>query len=203
MDISRSHLINTTQDFRLTSHLFSMRSIAELLLTLACLLTTDAAIADDLEAGVRYAAGTRLRDPATGISLVVPADWGAVLPSGARTMTLDSPVQPGLGLIAWRTDVDVEDLLAELAEPQVLDEAYVLQLQEAPKREDNRVTARYQSGENCGLLMAVIGPDSRAVLMLLTGPMDRAAYYTTLLEQLRLSIRFNEPPGPPHQDTPT
>jgi len=179
-----------------------MQSIPGLLIALVVLFSAESAVADDLEAGIRYAGGTRVRDPGTGISLILPAEWGAILTNGARSLTLDSALHPGLGLIAWRTDVAADELLAELAEPQALDEAYVLQPEASPTRDGDVITARYRSGEACGLIVAVLGPDGRAVIVLLTGPVTRAAYYATVLEQLRQSVRFDEA-GRNHQETPT
>ena len=151
--------------------------------------TADSAITD-VEPGEFYRSGTRIGMTA-GASFRIPPAWQGILPPGSRTFYLESPMKPGIGLVAVIQDATPEELEDHLNEPQVIEEGYVLHPVGSATRTDTRITASYHSGENIGRALAFFGPSERGVLFLFTGPKDETAYYESLLEQIAASTRFS------------
>jgi hypothetical protein len=145
-----------------------------------------------VEPGEFYRSGTRIGMTA-GASFLIPPAWQGVMPPGSRTLYLESPKKPGIGLVAIIQDATPEELEDHLNEPQVIEEGYVLHPVGSAKRTDTRITASYHSGENVGLAVAFFGPleSGIGVLYLFTGPKEESPYYESLLEQLAASTRFS------------
>src|ERR1051325_1600596 len=144
----------------------------------------------ELESGPHYSSGTRVGSTAAGVSFVIPDGWHAAIPPGSETVYLESPSQPGLGLIAVFRHITPQDLEDHLNEPQVIDEGYVLHPARSAQRSGDRITVAYQSGGNTGRALALFGPSQNGVLYLLTGPKDRSDYYGDIVQQLAESTRF-------------
>ena len=154
----------------------------------------------DAEAGEFYRSGTRIGLPA-GISFLIPPDWQGVMPPGSRMVYLESPKQPGIGLVAVIQEATPEELEDHLNEPQVIEEGYVLHPVGSAKRIDRRITASYHSGENIGRALAIFGPLGSGILYLWTGPKELTAYYEVLLERIGASTRFGKEQHPvPERD---
>jgi hypothetical protein len=145
-----------------------------------------------VEPGEFYRSGTRIGMTA-GTSFVIPPSWQGIMPPGSRTLYLESPKKPGIGLAAIIQDATPEELEDHLNEPQVIEEGYVLHPIGSAKRTDTHISASYHSGENIGRALAFFGPfdNGAGVLYLFTGPKEEAAYYESLLEQLAASTRFS------------
>jgi len=152
----------------------------------------DESAAIHVEPGEFYRSGTRIGMTA-GASFIIPQSWQGVMPPGSRTLYLESPKKPGIGLAAVIQEATPEELEDHLNEPQVIEEGYVLHPVGSAKRTDTHISASYHSGENIGRALALFGPfDSGVgVLYLFTGPKEEAAYYESLLEQLAASTSFS------------
>ncbi len=144
----------------------------------------------ELEPGLHYRGGTQLLAKESGVTFRLPPSWYGLMPPGSRTLYLESPQQPGIGLIALLHGVSPEDMEEHLNEPQVIDEGYVLHPVGSAKRSEARVTARYHSGENTGVALALFGPDDKGILFLFTGPKPELAAYEGLLDELAASTHF-------------
>jgi hypothetical protein len=145
-----------------------------------------------VEPGEFYRSGTRIGMTA-GASFLIPPAWQGVMPPGSRTLYLESPKKPGIGLAAIIQDATPEELEEHLNEPQVVEEGYVLHPVGSAKRMDTHITASYHSGENVGRALAFFGPfeSGIGILYLFTGPKEEVTYYESLLEQLAASTRFS------------
>ena len=145
-----------------------------------------------VEPGEFYRSGTRIGMTA-GTSFTIPLAWQGVMPPGSRTLYLESPKKPGIGLVAVIQDATPEELEDHLNEPQVIEEGYVLHPVGSAKRTDTHITAAYHSGENVGRALAFFGPSESGIgiLYLFTGPKEEVIYYESLLEQLAASTRFS------------
>jgi hypothetical protein len=152
----------------------------------------DESAATHVEPGEFYRSGTRIGMTA-GASFIIPMAWQGVMPPGSRTLYLESPKKPGIGLVAVIQDATPEELEDHLNEPQVIEEGYVLHPVGSAKRMDTHITAAYHSGENVGLALAFFGPfeSGIGILYLFTGPKEEVIYYESLLEQLAASTRFS------------
>ena len=144
-----------------------------------------------VEPGEFYRSGTRIGMTA-GASFIIPLAWQGVMPPGSRTLYLESPKKPGIGLAAVIQDATPEELEDHLNEPQVIEEGYVLHPVGSAKRTNTRLTASYHGGENVGRALAFFAPldSSVGVLYLFTGPKEEAAYYESLLEQMAVPRDF-------------
>ena len=145
-----------------------------------------------VEPGEFYRSGTRIGMTA-GASFIIPLAWQGVMPPGSRTLYLESPKKPGIGLVAVIQDATPEELEDHLNEPQVIEEGYVLHPVGSAKRTDTHITAAYHSGENVGRALAFFGLSESGIgiLYLFTGPKEESTYYESLLEQLSASTRFS------------
>ncbi|HKN88394.1 MAG TPA: hypothetical protein VJV04_16125 [Nitrospiraceae bacterium] len=145
-----------------------------------------------VEPGEFYRSGTRI-GMAADTSFVIPPAWQGVMPRGSRTLYLESPKKPGIGLAAVIQDATPEELEDHLNEPQVIEEGYVLHPVGSAKRTNTHITASYHSGENVGRALAFFGPfeSGIGILYLFTGPKEETDYYESLLEQMAVSTRFS------------
>ena len=145
-----------------------------------------------VEPGEFYRSGTRI-GMAAGTSFIIPPAWQGVMPPGSRTLYLESPKRPGIGLVAVIQDATPEELEDHLNEPQVIEEGYVLHPVGSAKRMDTQITAAYHSGENVGRALAFFGSSESGIgiLYLFTGPKEEVTYYESLLEQLAASTKFS------------
>lgn len=152
----------------------------------------DESAATHVEPGEFYRSGTRIGMTA-GVSFIIPPAWQGVMPPGSRTLYLESPKKPGIGLAAVIQDATPEELEDHLNEPQVIEEGYVLHPVGSAKRTTTHITASYHSGENVGRALAFFGPleSGIGILYLFTGPKEEITYYESLLEQIAASTKFS------------
>lgn len=145
-----------------------------------------------VEPGEFYRSGTRIGMTA-GASFIIPPAWQGVMPPGSRTLYLESPKKPGIGLVAIIQDATPEELEDHLNEPQVIEEGYVLHPVGSAKRTDTQITASYHSGENVGRALAFFGDSESGIgiLYLFTGPKEELTYYESLLAHIAASTRFS------------
>lgn len=145
---------------------------------------------EDLRAGRFYQGGTRVRIPFLGVSFKVPRQWRLRLPAGSRVAHLDSPRQPGVGLVIVLDQTTARDVEARLNEPFALEEAYVLDPAAPVRREGSRLYASYMHGDQVGRAVAVLGPADQAMLYFLAGPAQESDGYAALLAELAASTDF-------------
>lgn len=143
----------------------------------------------DLRAGERYSGGIRIRSPFVGISFVVPTDWRASLPSGS-VIFLDSAVTPGLGTIHLLTDVTKEAVLAQLSEPQSIEAGFLLHPIGSIQDDGSTLRGLYGAGEDIGVVRALMGPSSNAVIYQFIGRKTEEVLYQQLAENLASSTEF-------------
>lgn len=143
----------------------------------------------DLRVGERYAGGTRIRSPFVGVSFVVPPDWRAYLPSGS-VIFLDSAVTPGLGTIHLLEEVTKETVLDQLSEPQSIEAGFLLHPIGPVQDDGTKLRGLYGAGEDIGIIVAILGPSSNAVIYQFIGRKTEEALYRQLAEDLASSTEF-------------
>lgn len=147
----------------------------------------------DLQPGVHYRSGTRIRAADYGISFTIPQDWFGAMPPGSRTLSLESATRAGLGLVSLLRGVTPEEMEEHLNEPQVIEEGYTLHPVGSAKRSDQRITATYHSGEDDAVALVLFGPDGTGIVFMVTGPKPEKSFYEQVLDQLATSVQFFPP----------
>lgn len=148
---------------------------------------------EDLRLGRFYQGGTRLRIPRLGVSFTVPHEWRASLPAGSQVIHLDSPRRAGIGIILLLPGVTPDEVAARMQEPLALEEAYVLDPTGPVERKGLRLSASYLRGNQIGRALALLGPRDQALVYMLVGPQEQAAYYEQVLTALARSTEFLGP----------
>ena len=151
-------------------------------------LTEEAVV--ELEPGKLYRAGVRVSDPATGGSFVIPSDWEGRIPPGSEALLLSSDQHTGVGVVALMAGTDRAELKLKLAEPQDFGGQIILQLSSPLEEDDTTIRASYLHGNVVGRACAVMGPEGRAIVFFLAGPVGDAALYEQLLKNLVSSTTF-------------
>lgn len=149
----------------------------------------------DLRAGLEVAAGTRVREAATGASLTIPSGWrAAVGEAPLLPLYVGSDTLPGLAVVLMTSGLMVDALARVLAEPIELDEATMLQPQGPPQRQGDRVSVRYAGGGGIGAGVARTSGGA-GVVMLYVGGAGQESTGLTLLEALAASASFEQGSG--------
>ncbi|MGH7233528.1 MAG: hypothetical protein ACREJU_19525, partial [Nitrospiraceae bacterium] len=102
--------------------------------------------ATDIKADQRYDSGVRVRDPALGISFVIPEEWrGGASPSSNLFFLIPDAKRGGIGLVVMFDQTTPQELADHMNEPQVLEEGFILHPTTSAAVSGDRITASYHA----------------------------------------------------------
>ncbi len=150
----------------------------------------------DVDSGVTYRAGTRLRIPGTDWSFVVPDRWQSSRPEDSEMPFLMAEVGKGLGMIFPLADVTRETVRDHLSQPLSLLHGLSFVPASTEVETETSIARSYQGEEMIGRALAALGPGNVCVIYFVMGPPEEATSFEAVLERLRQSTRFADPiPG--------
>ena len=112
------------------------------LLILLLLGTAGWAVEVEIQPGVQYPAGSRVKSASLGVSFVIPEKWFGGILANSGTFTLVSNTQPGMVTALSDYVRNIENAARMLSEPLLLDENNNLFSSEAPRVVGNRLWLR-------------------------------------------------------------
>lgn len=146
----------------------------------------------DVNVGVTYRAGSRLRIPGTDWSFVVPAGWQSNRPEDSEMPFLVAEEGKGLGMIFPLADVTRETVRDHLSQPLSLLHGLSFIPAGSEVETDTSIARSYQGEDMTGRALAVLGPGNASVVYFLMGPSAEASDFQSILEGLGQSTRFVE-----------
>ncbi len=152
--------------------------------------TQESSLMLDVEPGVTYRAGARLRIPGTDWSFLVPTGWQSTRPEDSEMPFLTAEEGKGLGMIFPLTDVTREMVRDHLSQPLSLLHGLSFIPAGVEADTDLSIARSYQGEDLAGRALAVLGPGNTSVIYFLMGPPDEAPGYQFVLEGLGHSTRF-------------
>jgi hypothetical protein len=147
----------------------------------------------DVDPGMTYRAGTRLRIPGTDWSFVVPDQWQSSRPEDSAMPFLMAPEGKGLGMIFPLTDVTRETIRDHLSQPLSLLHGLSFIPAGTEVETETSIVRSYQGEDMVGRALAAFGPENMYVIYFVMGPPEEASGFETVLERLRASTRFADP----------
>ena len=147
----------------------------------------------DVEPGVTYRAGARLRIPGTDWSFLVPTGWQSTRPEDSEMPFLMAEEGKGLGMMFPLTDVTRETVRDHLSQPLSLLHGLSFIPAGSEVETELSIARSYQGEDLAGRALAVLGPGNTSVIYFLMGPPDEASRYQSILEGLGQSTRFAAP----------
>lgn len=144
----------------------------------------------DVEAGVTYRAGTRLKIPGTDWSFVVPDRWQGSRPEDSAMPFLIAEEGKGLGMIFPLTGVNRESLRDQLSQPISLLHGLSFVPAGSEVETETTIARSYQSDDLVGRALGLLGPDNACVLYFFMSPPQEASNFEAVLERLAQSTRF-------------
>ena len=147
----------------------------------------------DVDPGVMYRAGARLRIPGTDWSFLVPTGWQSTRPEDSEMPFLMAEEGKGLGMMFPLTDVTRETVRDHLSQPLSLLHGLSFIPAGSDVETDLSIARSYQGEDLAGRALAVLGPGNTSVIYFLMGPPDEASGYQSVLEGLGQSTRFSAP----------
>lgn len=146
----------------------------------------------DVDAGVTYRAGTRLKIPGTDWSFVVPERWQSNRPEDSELPFLIAEEGRGLGMMFPLIDVTREAVRDHLSQPLSLLHGLSFIPAGIEVETETSITRSYQSEGVVGQALAALGPENACVIYFVMGPPEEAAGFEAMLERLRQSTRFDD-----------
>ena len=149
----------------------------------------------DVDSGVTYRSGTRLRIPGTDWSFVVPDRWQSNRPEDSEMPFLMAEEGKGLGMMFPLAEVTRETVRDHLSQPLSLLHGLSFIPADTEVETETSIARSYQGeGEDMvGRALAVLGPGSTCVIYFVMGAGDEASGIAAVLERLRQSTRFEAP----------
>ncbi len=147
----------------------------------------------DVDPGLTYRAGTRLRIPGTDWSFVVPDQWQSTRPEDSEMPFLLAQEGKGLGMIFPLADVTREAIRDHLSQPLSLLHGVSFVPAGSEVETETSIARSYQGEDMVGRALATLGPENVCVIYFIMGPAGEASEYETVLERLRASTWFVEP----------
>ncbi len=147
----------------------------------------------DIDAGVTYRAGTRLRIPGTEWSFVVPGRWQSNRPEDSELPFLMAEEGTGLGMMFPLTDVTREAVRAHLSQPLSLLHGLSFIPVGSEVETETSIARSYQGEGVVGRALAALGPGNVCVIYFVMGPLEEASGFEAMLERLGQSTRFGDP----------
>jgi len=118
----------------------------------------------DVDPGVTYRAGARLRIPGTDWSFLVPAGWQSTRPEDSEMPFLMAEEGKGLGMMFPLTDVTRETVRDHLSQPLSLLHGLSFIPAGSQVETDAWIAQSYQGEEMAGRALAVMGAENTAVV---------------------------------------
>jgi hypothetical protein len=146
----------------------------------------------DVDVGVTYRAGTRLKIPGTEWSFVVPERWQSNRPEDSELPFLIAEEGKGLGMMFPLTDVTREAVRDHLNQPLSLLHGLSFIPAGVEVETETSIARSYQGEGVVGQALAALGPGNACVIYFVMGPLEEAAGFEALLERLRQSTRFDD-----------
>ena len=146
----------------------------------------------DVDAGVTYRAGTRLKIPGTDWSFVVPNRWQSNRPEDSELPFLIAEEGKGLGMMFPLTDVTREAVRDHLSQPLSLLHGLSFIPAGTEVETATSITRAYQGEGVVGQALAALGPGNACVIYFVMGPPEEASGFEAMLEQLRQSTHFDD-----------
>lgn len=144
----------------------------------------------DMQAGLSYRAGTRVRVPNGVASFLIPTGWRGEQLDNLAAVLLVSENEAGFVLAFAILNQTEDELIALLREPQPISETVVFEPTGAVTRKGNTLTATYAAGSLTGRGVAVMGPDLQGILFLHGRPQNEPRPSRSLLGELADEVRF-------------
>ena len=144
----------------------------------------------DVDPGITYHGGTRLRIPGTPWSFVVPDRWKSNRPGDAEMPFLIPEEGKELGMIFPLTDVTRESIREQLSEPLSLLHGLSFIPAGSESETETSIARSYEGEDMAGRALAFLGPGNTAVIYFLMGPVEEASSFQAVLERLGDSTRF-------------
>ena len=146
----------------------------------------------DVDAGVTYHAGTRLKIPGTDWSFVVPNRWQSNRPEDSELPFLIAEEGKGLGMMFPLTNVTREAVRDHLSQPLSLLHGLSFIPSSIEVETETSITRAYQGEGVVGQALAALGPGNACVIYFVMGPPEEASGFEAMLEQLRQSTHFDD-----------
>ena len=147
----------------------------------------------DVDPGMVYREGLRLRIPGTDWSFVVPDRWQTSRPEDSEMPFLMALEGKGLGMIFPLTDATREEIHDQLSQPLSLLHGLSFIPTGSIVETDTSIARSYQDEDMIGRALATFGPENRCVIYFIMGPREEVSTFEAVLEQLRASTRFTDP----------
>jgi hypothetical protein len=144
----------------------------------------------DVDPGITYRGGTRLRIPGTDWSFVVPDRWQSNRPEDSAMPFLMAEEGKGLGMIFPLVDVDRETVRDHLSQPLSLLHGLSFIPAGSEVETETSIARSYQGDAMAGRALAVLGPGNVCVLYFVMGPPEEVPGFEAVLERLAQSTRF-------------
>jgi hypothetical protein len=147
----------------------------------------------DVEPGVTYRAGTRLRIPGTDWSFVVPDQWQGSRPEDSEMPFLIAQEGKGLGMIFPLADVTREAVHDHFSHPLSLLHGLSFVPAGSTVETDRSIARSYQGENMLGRALAMFGSENRCIIYFIMGPQEEADGFEMVLERLAASTHFADP----------
>jgi hypothetical protein len=147
----------------------------------------------DVDSGVTYRAGTRLRIPGTDWSFVVPDQWQCSRPDDSDMPFLMTEEGNGLGMMFPLADVTREVVLDQLSQPLSLLHGLSFIPAGSTVETETSIARSYQGEDMLGRALAAFGSENQCVIYFIMGPREEADVFETVLERLGASTHFTDP----------
>lgn len=147
----------------------------------------------ELATGRQYAAGTRVRSDADGVSFVIPGEWLGGLPPGAGGFMLGSNTRPGLGMVIMRAVTNWQEIELFLNEPQDLGGGVVLSPSSPGRRTQRGYEISLANALYAGHAIGRMGEQGNGVVVFFGGPTGEGNYYAQLAAATADSAGFTAP----------
>lgn len=144
----------------------------------------------DVDPGITYHGGTRLRIPGTDWSFVVPDRWQSNRPEDSAMPFLMAEEGKGLGMIFPLADVDRETVRNQLSQPLSLLHGLSFIPAGSEVETETSIARSYQGDAMAGRALAVLGPGNACVLYFVMGPPEEVPGFEAVLERLAQSTSF-------------
>ena len=144
----------------------------------------------DVDSGMTYRAGTRLRIPGTDWSFVVPDRWQSNRPEDSEMPFLMAEEGKGLGMIFPLADVTREAVRDHLSQPLSLLHGLSFIPAGTEIETETSIARSYQGEDVVGRALAALGPGNACVIYFVMGPLEEASGFESMLERLAQSTRF-------------
>ncbi|MEL6821919.1 MAG: hypothetical protein AAFP70_09175, partial [Calditrichota bacterium] len=135
---------------------------------------------------------TRVKDPDSGVSFVVPQDWFGGVPDNSEGFVMGSNTVAGIGLVYLRQQTTMQQAEALLNTAQDLGDGVMMQ-PTGITRSTNGFEVDYSSGAYYGKVVARFGNGGNGAAAFWAGPAKDRARYEELARQVAGSFQFNKP----------